>query len=61
VLVLVLVLVLVVLDVVEVLVGGDGDTSDQQHHLAEADLVVPVGVEVPHDLIDGGLVSHMLQ
>lgn len=61
VLVLVFVLLLVVLDVVEVLVGGNGDTGDQQHHLAEADLRVLVDIEVLHDFVDGGLVLHVLQ
>lgn len=57
--VLVLVVVLV-LHLMQVLVGGTGDTGDQQHHLPEADLGVLVDVQVLHDLLDGGLVLHVL-
>lgn len=61
VLVLLLLLLLLVLNVVEVFVGGDGHAGDEQHHLAEADLRVSVGIEVLHDLVNGGLVSHVLR
>ncbi|KFV60893.1 hypothetical protein N341_07895, partial [Tyto alba] len=54
-------LLLLVLNFVEVFVGGNGHTDDQQHHLAEADLRVLVDIEVLHDFIDGGLVFHMLR
>ncbi|KFW02027.1 hypothetical protein N326_05673, partial [Eurypyga helias] len=61
VLVFVLLLVLLVLDLVEVLVGGNGHPGDQQHHLAEADLRILIDIEVLHDFINGGLVFHMLR
>ncbi|KFU84359.1 hypothetical protein M959_12875, partial [Chaetura pelagica] len=60
VLVFVLVLLLV-LDFMEVLVGGNGHPGDQQHHFTEAELSIPVDVQVLHDLINGGLALHMLQ
>lgn len=58
---LLLLLLLLALDVVEVLVGGDGHAGDQQHHLAEADLRIPVDIKVLHDFVNGGLALHMLQ
>lgn len=58
---LLLLLLLLVLGFVEVFVGGNGHTGDQQHHLAEADLRIPVDIEVLHDFINGGLVLHVLQ
>ncbi|KFP61108.1 hypothetical protein N322_07469, partial [Cariama cristata] len=61
VLVFVLLLVLLVLDLVEVFVGCNGHTDDQQHHLAEAELRILVDVEVLHDFVNGGLVFHVLQ
>ena len=61
VLVLVFVLLLLVLDFMEVFVGGNGHTDDQQHHLAEAELRILVDVEVFHDFVNGGLVFHILQ
>ncbi|KFW05924.1 hypothetical protein N327_08106, partial [Fulmarus glacialis] len=59
--VLLLLLLLLVLDFVEVFVGGNGHTGDQQHHLAEADLLILVDIEVLHDFVNGGLVFHVLQ
>ncbi|KFP09129.1 hypothetical protein Z169_08543, partial [Egretta garzetta] len=56
-----LLLLLLVLDIVEVFVGGNGHTDDQQHCLGEADLHVLVDIEVLHDFVNGGLVFHMLQ
>ncbi|KFQ05594.1 hypothetical protein N330_05250, partial [Leptosomus discolor] len=61
VLLLLLLLLLLVLDIMEVFVGSNGHTGDQQHRLAEADLRILVDIEVLHDLVDGGLVVHMLQ
>lgn len=61
VLVLVFVLLLLVLNIMEVFMGGNGNTDNQQHHLAEADLCILIDVKVLHDFINGGLVFHMLQ
>lgn len=59
--VLVLVLVLVVLTEVEVLVGGGGHPHDQEHHFTKTQLLVLVAIEVPEDLVDRGLILHVLQ
>ncbi|KFV81936.1 hypothetical protein N308_01116, partial [Struthio camelus australis] len=59
--VVVVVLLLLVLTEVEVLVGGNGHPDDEEHHLAKAELVVLVGVQVLEDLVNGDLVLHMLQ
>lgn len=60
-LVVVLVLVLVVLTEVEVLVGGGGHPHDQEHHFTKTQLLVLVAIEVPEDLVDRGLILHVLQ
>lgn len=61
VLLLLLLLLLLVLDVVEVFMGGNGHTGDQQHHLGEADLRILVDIKVLHDFVNGGPVFHELQ
>ncbi|KFQ21839.1 hypothetical protein N331_06754, partial [Merops nubicus] len=61
VLVFVLVLMVLVLLLMEMVVGGSGHTDDQQHGLVEAELLVLVEIKVLHDLINGGLVLHVLQ
>ncbi|KFW92339.1 hypothetical protein N336_01116, partial [Phalacrocorax carbo] len=60
-LVLLLLLLLLVLDLMEVFVGGNGHAGDQQHCLGEADLLILVDIKVIHDLVNGGLVFHVLQ
>ncbi|KFQ47392.1 hypothetical protein N333_03462, partial [Nestor notabilis] len=54
-------LLLLILNIVEVLMGGNGHTGDEQHHLAEAELFILVDIEVLHDLVNGGLAFHVLQ
>ncbi|KFQ60995.1 hypothetical protein N334_08431, partial [Pelecanus crispus] len=60
-LLLLLLLLAMALNIMEVFVGGNGHTGDQQHHLAEAELLILVYIEVLHDFVNGGLVFHMLQ